>query len=81
MRRRSRTWLLGAFQNCHAITQALCHAAFLLGPLPQKVNVPTEAINWLTAHAAKSRAQCVFGFTVRRGRRAECERQAAPAAP
>ena len=36
---------------------------------------------WSSAHAAKSLAQSVFGFTVRRGWGAERERQAAPAVP
>ena len=26
----------GAFQNCHASTQALCQAAFWFGPLPHR---------------------------------------------
>jgi hypothetical protein len=51
----------------------------LVGAATPKVNVPTEAINWLAAHATKSRAQGVRGFTERCRWGAERERQAAPA--
>jgi hypothetical protein len=53
----------------------------LVGTATPQVDVPAEAIDRLTAYAAKSGTHCVFGFTVRRGRRAERERQAAPAVP
>jgi len=39
----------------------------LVGAAAPKADVPTEAINWLTTHAAKSGAHCVGGFAVRRG--------------
>ena len=51
----------------------------LVGTALPKVNVPAKAVDRLPAHAAESWTQCVFGFTVRRRRRAEGERQAAPA--
>ena len=53
----------------------------LVGTGTPKVNVPAEAINRLTAHAAKSRPQSARVFTERCGWRAERERQAAPAVP
>jgi len=52
-----------------------------VGTATPKVNVPTEAINWLTAHAAKSRPECVCGFAPWRGWRTEGKGQAAPAVP
>jgi hypothetical protein len=57
---------------------AVPHRILVGTPLP-KVNVPAKAVDRLPAHAAESWTQCVFGFTVRRRRRAEGERQAAPA--
>ena len=49
---------------------------------PQKSSNPGQGVSlWSSAHAAKSLAQSVFGFTVRRGWGAERERQAAPAVP
>ena len=49
----------------------------LVGTGTPKVNVPAEAINRLTAHAAKSRPECVRMFTERCGWGTERERQVA----
>ena len=51
----------------------------LVGTTAPEVDVPAEAINWLTAHAAKSRPECVCGFAPWRGWRTEGKGQAAPA--
>ncbi len=53
----------------------------LVGSGSPKVNVPAEAVDRLTAHAAKSWPQGVRVFTERHGWCAERERQAVPAVP
>ncbi len=58
------TWRIPELPSNHA---SAVPDGVLVGPGSPKVNVPAEAVDRLTAHAAKSWPQCVRGFTVRCG--------------